>query len=470
MLFDFRNSKFIQFNIKHCQEFFTQFGFEHLFTRFEYANSVRNNLLAVLIEQEKLKQRRPDVIIPLLEQYAAVLNSICDELKPRKEEVISKAKRNGQIKWESVLSVKTNNWSSSTNFFHEQAQVYFLLAIQHYHEAQNKYDRIDMSEGVQQEQIPELKEVMTELRTAAGLLSYAANTFFPFALTKKTPDQSSDVFRGLSSMCIALGQEFLIIIAVAGGKNPQLISKLAQGVANTYTDILAMWKRNLAATTVNAINPALRLYIQQRAKLYEAIAFKYTAKHQGSDEVAEFGKQVRYFENAMHIIREGIKFLQQKDQARAMTHPSCSMLLGSFRSQLASTNALYKSAQDDNKTIYHMIVPKGFDSVEVPDPKVMVTMVEVSDFDLPADMPVQQASNEWSAFLGKWKDEDGNNIQISRNGTFYYEGKNQVKQAFKGDTPNEVKVTYGETAFKGVLVNGTEIEWSNGRRWIRLEG
>ena len=103
-------------------------------------------------------------------------------------------------------------------------------------------------------------------------------------MTKKTPDQSSDVFRGLSSMCVALGQEFLIIIAVAGGKNPQLISKLAQGVANTYTDILAMWKRNLAATTVNAINPALRLYIQQRAKLYEAIAFKYAAKHQGSDE------------------------------------------------------------------------------------------------------------------------------------------------------------------------------------------
>merc|ERR1719510_649808 len=146
------------------------------------------------------------------------------------------------------------------------------------------------------------------------------------------------------------------------------------------------------------------------------------------------------------------------------------MLLGSFRSQLSSTNALYKQADSDNKTIYHMLVPKGFDSVEVPDSKVMCTIVEPKELPLPSDMPVQQTSNEWNAFLGKWKDEDNNIIQISRNGTFFYEGKNQYKQAQKGDLPNEVKVTYGETEFKGVLVNGSEIEWSNGRRWIRLEG
>lgn len=470
MLFDLRNSKFEQFNLKHCQDFFTQFGFDHLFNRFEYANSIRNNLLAVLLEQEKKRQRRPDVITPLLTKYAAVLNSVCDELKPRKEEIISKTKRNGQIKWESVLVLKPGSWSTSTNFFHEQAQVYFLLAIQHYHEAQNKYDTIDMSEGVQETQVPELNGVLTELRTAAGLLTYAANTFFPFALTKKQPDQSSDVFRGLSSMCIALGQEFLIIIAVAKGQNPQLISKLAQGVATTYHEILNLWKRNLGQNTFSLISPPLRLYIEQRAKLYEAIAFKYQAKHEGSDEVAEFGKQVRYYENSLHVIREGIKLLGENRHSIAMKHPSLQMLLGSFRSQLHSTSALHKSAFDDNTKIYHMLVPKHFESVDVADTKVMVKAIEHEDFPLPVDMPIQQASNEWSAFLGKWKDEDGNFIQVSRNGTFFYESKNQVKQAFKGQLPNEVKVKYGETEFKGVLVNGEEIEWSNGRRWVRLEG
>lgn len=470
MLYDLRNPTFAQFNIKYCQEFFSQFGFEHLFQRFEYANSVRNSLLTVLLEQEKQRHRRPDVILPLLEKYASVLNSICDELKPRKEEIISNTRRNGEVKWESVLTFKKGKWSTSSNYFHEQAQVYLLLAIQHYHQAQNMYDQIDMSEGVQEAQIPELKQVMTELRTASGLFLHAANTFFPFALTKKTPDQSSDMFRGLSSMCIGLGQEFLIIIAVAGGKNPQLIAKLAQGVSTTYTDVLNLWKRNLSGTMMSSINPSLRCYLHQRSKLYEAIAFKYMAKHEGSDDVARYGYQVRYFENSMFVIREGIKNLNDKSNANAMGHPSCQLLLGSFRSQLDSTNKLYLSAMDDNKTVYHDLVPKTFESVDVPESKIMVTLVEPQDFDLPADMPVQETSSEWSAFLGKWKDEDGNLVQISRNGTFYYEGKNQVKQAYKGDLPNEVKVTYGETEFKGVLVNGMEIEWSNARRWIRLEG
>lgn len=469
MLYNLRCPTFTPFNFDHCKKFFETFGFPHLITRFEYANGLRDTILATLKDSIAGGHNRPEILIEQLEKYAAIIDSICAELYPNKETIVNQTKTNGIVKWTSFMSNKQKPFAQSSNYFHEQAQVYIVLAIQYFKLADNMYKQVDMSDGLSEGDIPLIQEIMSNLRRAAGLFQHCAESFFPFALTTKTPDQSSDVCRGLSRMCIAAAQEFLIIIAVTQRKSHGLVAKLAQGVAETYQDIPVQWKKQTNRNTYESIHPQLILFLDTRSNHYRGIAQKYMCKEMRTDEKCMWGHAVLYGDVACQIIKRTIASLNLTKHTKNMKHSSLKNLKKALQDQLRSCDKLHSEAKDDNDTIYHELIPDNPELLEQPAPKVMVKAIAPETFEMPSDMPVIEFGNEWSDYTGKWKDEDQNFITISRAGGFFYEGLGQFRQGSLNEN-NEVLVMYGSQEFKGILVNGDEIEWSNSRCWSRVSG
>eukprot|EP00494_Astrolonche_serrata_P025512 UN25773 len=197
-------------------------------------------------------------------------------------------------------------WSKSSNLYHEQVEMYVLLAYQHFWLAEEIYEKLNFKDGVSKEETKDVLQIVKYLREAAGLFEHAAS-LFPFALQTQTVDNSSIMCKGLSRMCVALAQEFFIVVAVTSGKSDALVAQLAEGVRELYGEIFNLWKTKLKEKVQKkpVVHTSLHPFLKFRSALYQAIALKYAGKSEQSDDdqsEPQTGNALFYYAKALKIL------------------------------------------------------------------------------------------------------------------------------------------------------------------------